>query len=101
MFTLCEIVEICILKVRNGEIVDKYESLIKPNNEIDDFIKNLTGISNEMLEDAPKFSEIYKEILTFIDNDIIVGHNVNFEINFLHDKFAEMDNKKSFCFFLY
>lgn len=89
---LCEIIEICILKVRNGKIIDKYETLLKPENEIDDFIENLTGITNEMLKNAPKFSEIYKEILTFIDKDVIVGHNVNFDINFLYDNFIKYNH---------
>jgi DNA polymerase-3 subunit epsilon len=80
-----EIIEIGALKVRNGTIVDKFESLIKPINHIDEFITKLTGITNKMLQDAPDVSEVLPEFIDFIQDDILVGHNVNFDINFLYD----------------
>ena len=92
-----EIIEIGIIKVRNNEVVDTYQTLVQPNttyiddddddNEIyvDDFIEELTGITNEMLEDAPKIEEVIENAINFISDDIIVGHNVNFDINFLYD----------------
>ena len=93
-----EIIEVGIIKVRNNEIVDTYNSLIQPKlyrylddegNEIefyiDDFIVELTGITNEMLKDAPLLKNVFKDIENFIGDDIIVGHNINFDINFLYD----------------
>jgi len=58
-----EVIEIGILRVRNNEIVDKYETLIKPEIEIDEYITALTGISNDMVKDKPKISEINRRSL--------------------------------------
>lgn len=90
-----EIIEIGIIKVRNNEIIDTYQTLVQPNttyidnddNEIyvDDFIEELTGITNEMLENSPKIEEVIENAINFISEDIIIGHNVNFDINFLYD----------------
>lgn len=92
-----DIIEVAILKVRNNEIVDKYQSLIQPNSHyidsdtkktiyVDSYIEELTGITSEMLENAPKIKDVLPEIIDFIDDDIILGHNVNFDINFIYDE---------------
>jgi DNA polymerase-3 subunit epsilon len=52
---------------------------------VDSFITSLTGITNEMLETAPVFSSIAKDLWDFIGDSILVGHNINFDINFLYD----------------
>lgn len=88
-----EIIEIGALRVRNNEIVDKFNVLIKPKYEIDDYISELTGITNEMLKNAPSIDDIMSEFLDFIGNDILVGHNVNFDINFLYDNSINILNK--------
>lgn len=80
-----EIIEIAALKVRNGEIVDSFSSLVNPEMEIDEFITDLTGITNAMLEGAPTLKAILPSVLKFIGPDIVVGHNINFDINFLYD----------------
>ncbi|MET3616768.1 DNA polymerase-3 subunit epsilon [Peptoniphilus olsenii] len=89
-----EIIEVGIIKVRNNEIIDTYQSLIKPESTftvdgkecyIDEFIVELTGITNEMLKEAPLLKNVFKDIENFIGDDVIVGHNINFDINFLYD----------------
>ena len=80
-----EIIEICAIRYRNKEFVEKYTTLIKPKYKIDDFIEELTGITNDMLATAPKIEKILPKFLEFLGNDIIVGHNVNFDINFIYD----------------
>ena len=82
-----EIIEVGAIKIQNGQIIDTFESLIKPSfkpwgNYIDEFIEELTGITNEMLADAPDVLDIFPKFLEFIDDNIIIGHNVNFDINF-------------------
>lgn len=104
-----EIIEISALKIRDNKIVDKYTNLVKPRQSfyanddetdfcieygkkikyIDEFITNLTGITNKMLGEALDISEILPSFNEFIDNDILIGHNVNFDINFLYDKNME------------
>lgn len=80
-----EIIEICAVKVRNGNEVERFASLVKPQNIIDEFISNLTGITNEMLENAPPPDEVIPYFVRFISNDILVAHNAHFDINFLYD----------------
>ena len=80
-----DIIEISALKVRDGKVIDKFDTLINPGYEISDFITELTGITNEMLIGAPTIEPILLLIQEFIGNDIIMGHNVNFDINFLYD----------------
>ncbi len=101
-----EIIEIGALKINNGIIVDKFESLIKPrscyydenDNEyyVSEFITELTGITNDMLTTAPDIADVLPEFLNFIEDNILVGHNINFDINFLYDNLMdELDYRLS------
>lgn len=72
----CEIIELSAVRVRNSQIVDKYSTLIRPEKKVPAEITELTGITDEMLENAPSISEKLPEYLAFIDNDVILGHNI-------------------------
>lgn len=91
--TFDEIIEVGAIKVRNGDVTDTFSSLVKPEKEVDAFITEITGITNEMLADAPSISEIFPDFLSFVSNDIIVGHNVNFDINFVYDTNSKLYNQ--------
>lgn len=81
-----EIIELAALKVRNDIVVADYSTLIKPESDIETKIVNLTGITNEMVSSAPTISEKLQEFLDFIDDDIVVGHNVGgFDIKMIND----------------
>lgn len=80
-----EIIEIGAIKINNGEKIDIFYTLIKPKTEIDEFITNLTGITNSMLKDAPSINKILPKFMDFIKDSILVGHNINFDINFIYD----------------
>ena len=80
-----EVIEIGAIKVKNNKIVSKFNSLVKPKNEIDEYITELTGITNEMVKDAPTIEKILPDFMNYIGNDILIGHNVNFDINFIYD----------------
>lgn len=84
-----EIIEFSGVKVRNGKIVDSFSTLVNPTREIDEFISGLTGITNEMLETAPNMNDVIDKIVDFIGDDIIVGHNVSFDVNFIYDTLLE------------
>lgn len=114
---LDSIIEIGALRVKNGEIVDKFNTLMRPayfnqvNNKtsddvdyvswqgktgyfIDGFIISLTGITNKMLLTAPEPKTAIDDFFSFINNDdIIIGHNVNFDINFLYDAYDKFFHK--------
>ena len=109
------VIEVAALRVRGGAVVDKFSSLIKPvkwyylpddydedeyDDEdnalipldecegyyyIDEYITLLTGITNEMLDSAPEATSVLTEFVKFIGEDILVGHNVNFDVNFLYE----------------
>jgi len=81
----CEIIEVSVLKVRNEMIQDRFSSLIKPIEPIGWFITRLTGITDEMVENAPDTNEVLQNFYDFIGKDILIGHNVNFDVDFLYD----------------
>ena len=83
------IIEIAAAKVRNCEVCDTYSSLIDPQVPIDAFIKWKTGISNDMVAGMPTIQQAIEPFLAFIGQDILVGHNVNFDINFIYDSAAD------------
>ena len=89
-----EIIEIGALKIRNNKIIDQFSFLIKPTSPIDEFIAELTGITNEMVSDAPNIKEILPKFLEFIGDDILIGHNINFDINFVYDNLINNNYKK-------
>lgn len=79
-----EIIEISALKIKNDKIIDTFTTLVKPEKKVGRFISNLTGITNEVLENAPKISCVMNDFLNFVQNNIVLGHNVNFDVNFIH-----------------
>ena len=80
-----EIIEIGAIKVKDGKIIDNFNTLVKPEYEIDDFITDLTGITNEMVAQAPSIQEVLPKFLKYVESYILVGHNINFDINFVYD----------------
>lgn len=87
-----KIIELAAIKVKNNEVIDTYSALINPEIEIDNFITELTGITNDMLIKVPTIDKKIKEYIDFIGEDIIVGHNVNFDINFIYDNYLRIYN---------
>lgn len=83
--TFDEIIELAAIRVRDGVITDHFTSLVQPRFEVDKYIEELTGITNDMLSSAPRISSILPQFIDFIGDDILVGHNVNFDINFIYD----------------
>lgn len=80
-----KIIEMAAIKIRDGKEVARYETLVNPEQPIDDFIADLTGITNEELSTAPVAADCLPDFMEFIGKDIVVGHNVHFDINFIYD----------------
>jgi DNA polymerase-3 subunit epsilon len=94
------ITEIAIVLHNGKEIVDRYSTLINPGTTIVPFISRLTGITNDMLQGAPRFHEVAKKIWEMTDNAIFVAHNVNFDYNFIREEFKELGadfKRKKLC----
>ena len=79
-----EIIEVAAIRFDHWRPTTKFETLIKPRKEIPDNITNLTGITNEMVANAPSFSTIVPSFLEFIEGYNIVGHNLPFDLPFLY-----------------
>lgn len=79
-----EIINIGAIRFRNNVPVDKFDMFIKPDRPIPAFITGITGITNSMVRNAPSIDEVLPLLIDFIGNDIILGHNVKFDINFIN-----------------
>ncbi|MBL7766115.1 MAG: GIY-YIG nuclease family protein [Chitinophagaceae bacterium] len=84
------IIDICIIVHDGLQVVDKFSTLINPDCHIGSFYTKLSGITNEMVKDAPRFHEIAKEILHYTEGKIFVAHNSAFDYNFIKAEFASL-----------
>lgn len=78
-----KIIQIGIVLVESGEIIDSYATDINPYELLDDHIKNLTGITDKQLEQAPDLGQVASTIYDMIGDAIFVAHNVKFDANLL------------------
>jgi DNA polymerase-3 subunit epsilon len=95
-----KITEIAIYFHDGQKIVDEWCTLLNPEKTIPYFITALTGITNEMVANAPRFFEIAKEFVERTENHIIVGHNVAFDYSFIKSEFKQLGfdyNRKTLC----
>ena len=86
----CRITEIGAYRVRNGEVMEKFETLVNPETPIPWFITNLTGISDAMVAEAPLFADVAHDFLSFIGDSILVAHNSGFDMRFLNSEVARV-----------
>lgn len=105
-----DIIEIAAIRYIDGNRADSFSSLVKPpvksyyepdgdlpqTQFVPEFITELTGITNEMLDTAPALNEVLPAALKFIGDGLIVGHNVRFDVQFI-GKAAEDQGLKTFC----
>ncbi|MFM7823386.1 MAG: exonuclease domain-containing protein [Bacteroidota bacterium] len=77
------IIEIAVYLHDGDSVTDQFCSLLNPGHPIPPFISKLTGITNEMVADAPTFSDIAQQLSEFIKGRIFVAHNVQFDHSFL------------------
>ena len=94
------ITEIAIVLHNGKEIEGRYSSLVKPGYKIPRFVAALTGITDDMVAEAPDFSEIAETVFTLLSNRIFIAHNVNFDYSFVkyHLKEAGFEfNARKLC----
>ena len=87
------ITEICILKHDGLSVIEKFTSLVNPECNISTYFTGLTGITNEMVADAPRFHEIAPKILEMTEGCIFVAHNVGFDYGFIKEEFNSLGYK--------
>ncbi len=79
----CGITDIAIVITDGKNILERYETLVNPHCFIPRHIESLTGISNEMVEEAPSFGEIAEDVYRLLYGKVFVAHNVNFDYSFV------------------
>ncbi len=94
------IIEISI-QVFDGEtVIEQFETLINPGQNIPKYIQAFTGINNDMVQDAPYFEEVAEKVFTILQGNIFVAHNVNFDYSFVKNHLAVFGytlNTKKLC----
>nr|WP_299207364.1 exonuclease domain-containing protein [uncultured Brumimicrobium sp.] len=85
-----KITEISIFITDGEKILDEFTSLVNPEQPIPYFISQLTGINDDMVEGAPKFYELAKQIIEFIGDAVFVAHNVGFDYNVLRSEYRSL-----------
>ncbi|HIY92553.1 MAG TPA: PolC-type DNA polymerase III, partial [Candidatus Companilactobacillus pullicola] len=84
------IIEIGATKMKNGEVIDRFDKFINPGHPLSEVTTNLTSITTEMVQDAPDETVIIGEFMDFIGDDILVGHNVTFDMGFMNAALTRM-----------
>ena len=85
-----KITEIAIVISDGKQILHKYETLLNPEREIPYFVARLTGITDDMVIDSPKFFEVAKEVLELTKGRIFVAHNIGFDYGFMKQEFKAL-----------
>lgn len=85
-----KITEIAVYQHDGNEVTAAYVTLVNPERNIPYFITNLTGITNEMVEDAPKFYEIARDLIEITEGRTIVAHNARFDYSFIREEFKSL-----------
>lgn len=85
-----KITEVGAVRVVDGKIVDKFQTLVNPGVKISPEITALTGIDDEMVKDAPSFDKVIPDLFKYVDGAYIVAHNIEFDYKFI--KFMAKDS---------
>jgi len=94
------ITEIAAVKTDGKQVLDSYETLINPEVFIPKSITLLTGITNTMVQDAPKFEDIANQFFDFLGDTTFIAHNVSFDYGIIKNHFEDLAmtfNMKKLC----
>ncbi|HET7615580.1 MAG TPA: exonuclease domain-containing protein, partial [Bacillales bacterium] len=79
-----KIIELAAVKVKNGEIIDRFERFANPHHPLSQTTIELTGITDDMVENAPEIADVLKDFYEFTGDGILVAHNASFDMGFLN-----------------
>ncbi|MFC6176372.1 PolC-type DNA polymerase III [Companilactobacillus huachuanensis] len=88
------IIEIGATKMKDGEVIDRFDKFINPGHPLSEITTNLTSITTEMVENEPDENVIVGEFMDFIGDDILVGHNVTFDMGFMNAALTRMGRER-------
>ncbi|WP_210340777.1 PolC-type DNA polymerase III [Alkalicoccobacillus gibsonii] len=78
------IIELAAVKIKDGEIIDRFESFADPHEPLSNTIMNLTGITDDMVRGQPEVEDVLKDFYEFAKGSVLVAHNASFDIGFLN-----------------
>ena len=84
------IIEIGAVKMYKGNVIDKFEALLNPKQQLSQLIIQLTGITDSMLKDAPFEAEVMPKFAEFAKDSILVAHNASFDMGFLNKSYERV-----------
>ena len=84
------IIELGAYRISGGKIVDSFLTLVNPEIAIPRFVMTLTGISNEMVKEAPLFADVAPRWLQFVNDAVLIAHNAPFDTNFLNHEISRV-----------
>ncbi|WP_164491632.1 PolC-type DNA polymerase III [Staphylospora marina] len=79
------IIELAAVKIRGGEIIDRFSEFANPHRPLSQHIIELTHITDDMLKDAPEIDDVIERFLGFIDGCVLSAHNARFDMGFLQE----------------
>ena len=88
------ITEIAAVVVRNGEIVEMFETLVNPQRSIPYFVTQLTNITWDMVKDAPTFGRIAPDVVRVLEGNVFVAHNANFDWRFVTSELSRSTGQR-------
>jgi DNA polymerase III epsilon subunit family exonuclease len=84
------IMELGAYRIHGGRIVDKFVTLVNPEISIPRFVVALTGITNDMVKQAPLFAEVAPRWLEFVEDAVLIAHNAPFDTNFINHEISRV-----------
>ena len=88
------IIELAGVKIKHGEIIDRFESFANPHHPLAQITTDLTGITDDMVKDAPEISAVLKDFHDWVKDDTLVAHNASFDIGFLNQGYKRIEYDK-------
>lgn len=89
------IIELAAVKIQGGEIIDRFESFANPHHPLSATIINLTGITDDLLQDAPEVEAVLKRFHTWTEDAVLVAHNASFDMGFLNMGYKKIGFEKA------
>ncbi|CDQ40081.1 PolC-type DNA polymerase III [Virgibacillus salexigens] len=89
------IIELAAVKVHQGEIIDRFESFANPHHPLSQTTIDLTGITDDMVENAPEVDDVVKDFHEWMGDGILVAHNASFDMGFLNQGFKKINYEKA------
>jgi DNA polymerase III subunit epsilon len=85
------VIEVGLLRIEKGEVVQTYKTLVNPGRPIPEWITGITGITDDQVINAPSFEDIKDELIELFEDAIFVAHNSSFDYGFLQKEFERVD----------